>query len=470
MVMMRWRPVPLVPLLLLWVVLCGSPAAVDATGNLVDCRGEWVQHDPAKTDYNKISHYRGSHMTKTEITTQQWLNESCPVDTFMFNCYYHILSSRVVESSFREWIPSDPSSCRPFEPLALLHHLRNRTVSFMGDSIMGQTWISMICALYPFTKLEADVHWDNYPYQGIYDHHICPEGKPHCQLRYGNIYLPAYDIHITYDEMHRYVPGVMTDVIINRYRLTSRDIVLLNYGVHYNSGYDYYIEMKKLSIELNNLFKMHPNSTNRMFTSPNLVRRRRLSVSGSDSDATRSRVDADVVADVDVARALAAFEPTNPHVDGRHRRRLREAADSARADAVEVASSAPATGLRRLGGGQSIYARGIPYLYMAETTPQHFPTTNGYYNKQDRAMKCVSYHNMTYAIDNDWRNILLHKLFPNAMLVNTSTALYTQWDAHLAADSYVNKFESADCTHYCISAGVFEYLRRVLFNWIRQLP
>ena len=49
-------------------------------------------------------------------------------------------------------------------------------------------------------------------------------------------------------------------------------------------------------------------------------------------------------------------------------------------------------------------------------------------------------------------------------IIKIAHGLYSQYDAHVGGDSKIIDFNIPDCGHYCAQSGIFNFVRRMIFN------
>lgn len=145
----------------------------------------------------------------------------------------------------------------------------------------------------------------------------------------------------------------------------------------------------------------------------------------------------------------------------------------------------------------------LPHILFFQTTPQHFHTPLGYYNKSHSSDRCHDFASTTYTGTSadffakmeveDWRNadlqVALHtynrhflqtytnmtsfasyeenldviELSGYVHLVRVARPLYSKWDAHVDLTPFFY-FTEGDCTHWCTPSGIFHYIHRAMYN------
>eukprot|EP01040_Poterioochromonas_malhamensis_P001090 gene1090-1157_t len=108
-----------------------------------------------------------------------------------------------------------------------------------------------------------------------------------------------------------------------------------------------------------------------------------------------------------------------------------------------------------------------PMIIWRETSPQHFHTPNGHYDKETRYMPCQAYANHTLAYETDYYNRDADQWFSNfkqipVMRIWNVTSI--AWDQHILQQNRTDEENRQDCTHYCENSGVYYYWREILYN------
>eukprot|EP01040_Poterioochromonas_malhamensis_P013946 gene13946-15398_t len=108
-----------------------------------------------------------------------------------------------------------------------------------------------------------------------------------------------------------------------------------------------------------------------------------------------------------------------------------------------------------------------PMLIWRESSPQHFDTPNGHYNKSRLHFPCHPYNNFAKAYVKDFRNrvvdqiLTYHKHIPIMRVWNVSSIA---GDHHVSLQHRIDEPGGYDCTHFCENSGVYYYWREVLYN------
>ena len=109
--------------------------------------------------------------------------------------------------------------------------------------------------------------------------------------------------------------------------------------------------------------------------------------------------------------------------------------------------------------------------YFLESTPQHFdgPNSSGHWHTKGGGYKCAPLANEATAAESDWRNGFLHNRsisnLPDKMvIVKLAHALYSEWSDHVGQGK--NTVQGADCTHWCKSSHVLEFMKMSVFSYL----
>eukprot|EP01038_Epipyxis_sp_PR26KG_P011254 gene11254-15100_t len=136
----------------------------------------------------------------------------------------------------------------------------------------------------------------------------------------------------------------------------------------------------------------------------------------------------------------------------------------------------------------------FPHIFFLETTPQHFNSSNGYYDKNEGFIHCpplqANYFNQRQNLD--WRNIIAKKYIDKyneqvmspkvcastetsirdnhhdqVTLIPIAVPLYSQYDAHIDSFTY-SSWGFTDCTHWSIPSGVFDFIHSMIYHTIHD--
>eukprot|EP01040_Poterioochromonas_malhamensis_P010764 gene10764-11732_t len=108
-----------------------------------------------------------------------------------------------------------------------------------------------------------------------------------------------------------------------------------------------------------------------------------------------------------------------------------------------------------------------PLLIWRESSPQHFDTPNGYYNRSRLHFPCHPYNNVAKAYAEDFHNRFVDQMFtyyrhiPIMRVWNVSSIA---GDQHVSLQHRIDEPGGYDCTHFCENSGVYYHWREVLYN------
>lgn len=317
---------------------------------------------------------------------QPWFWEACPAQTTLHSCHFHGNKTHADLLERRVWVTTDPS-CMEFTPLEFLELLRDRRLIILGDSLITQLWQSLVCALHGTAENKLYVHWAK---MWRCNEVTCPHDEEKHSNCYGGIArFPTANVTIINKKMYKYTKDLFVSTL-RRLKVTSRDIIIVNFGLHYLDEAEYLSTIESFHQE----FQQNPDLSS-------------LSVS------------------------------------------------------------------------------------FFETSPQHYPAKNGYFvqgeqfKNQCKPLTLMPVNNNkessnnnypSYLAPEDWRNLVVHKVFSKATSTGSSNmriiplahGLYSQYDAHVALEPYPTP-PWLDCTHWCFPSGAVRYYMLHLFNGIRRM-
>eukprot|EP01040_Poterioochromonas_malhamensis_P013947 gene13947-15399_t len=108
-----------------------------------------------------------------------------------------------------------------------------------------------------------------------------------------------------------------------------------------------------------------------------------------------------------------------------------------------------------------------PMLIWRESSPQHFDTPNGFYNKSSLYFPCHAYYDVTKAYVEDFHNRVVDQMFtyykhvPIMRVWNVSSIAS---DHHVSLQHRIDEPGGYDCTHFCENSGVYYHWREILYN------
>lgn len=348
------------------------------------CEGSWEQLAFADDKY----HIDAARTVHDPQSNQLWLAQACPAQIAVYTCYFHGNASKSAELERRRFVLHGGSvgkeTCEPFFPIDFLQSIRGKRLVLIGDSIMGQLWVSLVCTLHSLVHNRLDVEFGRLP--GCNDI-ICPDphsGK-HSFLEGGWMHFPSFNATISHVVQSKFD---LQDVlrVFRSHRLGARDIVTMNFGVHYNREEEYDAAMKQFRDEL------------------------LVGVYGDGSTNTTT---------------------------------------------------------------QNVHNNTLPRILYFQSAPQHFRGSSGYYDQNTQrypyGFQCEPVASLSLRRAADWRNRVIDRYLsssPSIHIVRIAEALYSQYDAHIGLEPYVNT--PIDCTHWCFPSGIFKYLHLMLHNAIHR--
>ncbi len=220
--------------------------------------GEWKQ---LSSTNDGLYYLYGSRVTQLpenndlNADLNAYFAEACPTESLLRSCYFHTDKnySTIQLLEMRKFKPKNPK-CLQFEPFGFLELIRNRRIIMLGDSIMTQIFASLVCALYRVTYSTYDM--DFHKLWGSQCNEInCPFGQgKHSHLLGGWINFPLVNASIVqvgqYNFNYQEVSGHLKRITIP---LTKHDIVIYNFGIHYNNEDEFKYAIKDLKADFPNL-------------------------------------------------------------------------------------------------------------------------------------------------------------------------------------------------------------------------
>ena len=391
----------------------GEWITVDERGKLHNTDGSTRSQTTAASfaDDNYVIHGARTVFDRHDIpsSVKRFVRDACPAQQASYTCYYQSgggkTSGRGNDKNrpklleHRHFIPNNPNSCSPFHPLEFLKMIAHRRILMLGDSMMGQTWESLVCSLYKLEGITTHIHtYFDERARHFNDPLVIPipidpgkigvENPLHAHIVSGYLTIKEYNTSITFVSNPPNNQNITNYILpmIYKYSLTKDDIVIFNVGLHYNKHqYNEFI---------NEIIPLKKHEIQELFTIKN-----------------------------------------------------------------------------------------IPLLFLTETTPQHYSTSNGYFI-DDNIIKrkgctldafdpTAGYTLLTEQgnrdspinENGDWRNDIIHKLMDNLVekglisIIPVNKMLRSQYDAHV---------DSGDCTHWCFPSGIDKYLHLIYFNSIQR--
>lgn len=318
---------------------------------------------------------------------QPWFWEACPSQTTLHSCHFHSNKTHADLLERRIWVTNDPL-CLEFSPFEFLEQLRDRRVIMVGDSLLTQLWQVLVCALHGSAEHRLYVNWAK---MWRCNEVTCPHDEAkHSNCHGGILRFPSANVTIVNKKMYKYSKEYFLGTL-QRLKVSPRDIVLVNFGLHYNDEKEYSTAIESMINDLQN----HPE--------------------------------------------------------------------------------APRWNLGFL-----------------ETTPQHYPASNGYFAQgEQNGNTCRPLAMMPKTASlvsepstlapGDWRNHVIHRVFGSSTasassgnsrlslrIIPIAHGLYSQFDAHVAIEPYPSP-PWLDCTHWCFPSGALRYYLIHLHNAIRRM-
>jgi hypothetical protein len=205
--------------------------------------GIWEERN-REVDYvtQAVRIYRND--TKDHSLDQQWLRDACPVEALMFSCYYYLGRNDSSSIDYRRWKPNDPNSkCRPYLPAEFLKRMKNKSIVFTGDSLMGQYFFALVCTLTSLTTLTYQL---NHMETGNSTASFCHFGNKHCVYLDSTITIPSINATLKLTRMQKSAKSdggkyYGNDAIWRPlYGFDySRTAFIFNFGLHINSPAEY---------------------------------------------------------------------------------------------------------------------------------------------------------------------------------------------------------------------------------------
>jgi hypothetical protein len=220
--------------------------------------GKWVEHDHIPLINQHILHINRTYSTfKSPFDI---LTEVCQAETLYHNCIYQGMTNRTNKILKRSWHTNE-SDCHSYHPNTFAENLRNQQLHFIGDSTMLQTWKYLTCSLLSVTTSnESNIQWFHYrgssnEVSNIYTDKTCPLGAPHCLIhQHGYIYFNEYNLNLSYVSIIGYAP-LELQRIIKLFNMTANDIVILNFGLHFNVEKQFSDTVKQFLTDYHNKLK-----------------------------------------------------------------------------------------------------------------------------------------------------------------------------------------------------------------------
>jgi len=162
---------------------------------------------------------------------------ACPVQSKIFSCYLRSYF-RGIETENRKFIPME---CRlsPFIPRLFLELVRNRNLVFSTDSISMQFYEMIVCSLHGITENNYNIEWRDR--SKLYGFNYCAPGGKHCHLSKSTVRYPYFNASLSLLLTHwgNNHGDHTLQHYINSYNMTNKDILILNFGLHFSNAEQY---------------------------------------------------------------------------------------------------------------------------------------------------------------------------------------------------------------------------------------
>lgn len=234
-------------LVYLYILFLLYSATVKASSSEL-CEGHWEEGDSSEP-----IDYKGITKRRQDMTLEEMKESVCPIELFAMNCFFLDDTEKANKLARRKWVTSDPN-CLEFDGKEFLRAIENKKVYMAGDSTMRQTWVQLVCALHNHTEVVSFANWDmplsSNPAAERVIRYSCPFGKENCRILQGILVtgsakFPEYNAEIQLGWHNLYHTGVLQE-IKEKLHYSSNDIIIANFGVHYNFG-----EEQKFLLNLN---------------------------------------------------------------------------------------------------------------------------------------------------------------------------------------------------------------------------
>lgn len=154
-------------------------------------------------------------------TMEEWRRHACPLRSFKVNSWdcFKTAPERAVLVSGRQWVPDEGAACKPFFPFHFLRFLEGKTMLMLGDSIMGQLYIHLVCSLIDVAEAEYKLVWaSGHQQQGHFNS--------------ADVFFPFVNATVSFRKRWMYSAGDLERAVAG---LTNLHLVVVNFGLHYNS-------------------------------------------------------------------------------------------------------------------------------------------------------------------------------------------------------------------------------------------
>lgn len=222
------------------------------TGISLHHRGNWQRTVDSADEFVQYYKWNGpaSFDDHAAIIESYHTGSPCRALTIRDNCFSHN-PERADSLMLRKWMPNiaskvhvDVSQSNTLADIMLT--LQNKTISIMGDSTVLSVFSSLVCHLSQQETPQYSLTWLFNKKEILVDKEgqtVCPQHVS-CYLLSGEVYFPENNISIWYQQLNSYSKRskqqLHTVVESNAHR---PDIVLINFGVHYNDYKSYITDL-----------------------------------------------------------------------------------------------------------------------------------------------------------------------------------------------------------------------------------
>jgi len=270
--------ISVVPLLLVITYF----AQTNSILKLFECQGSWEQQsiviDAVNDNLPQTEPYPPMRFNNYGVDISKLAHELihkydlCPFEELVFNCGFRNVSklrlNQIIKS--RNWVPKlSPTipdnnnvntPCQAFDPKKFLSLIANRKVLFAGDSLMFQTWSSLVCSLSKVSQIDEKssiIKWKRDSW--LLD--ACPLNKFHCHMDRGSIYFPEFNTTIMHYKFVIYhdTEDATVKKILEKNKMKKNDIVFYNFGLWIEDVKDYRRLVKDFTTEIHQLEKSASN-------------------------------------------------------------------------------------------------------------------------------------------------------------------------------------------------------------------
>jgi hypothetical protein len=372
--------------------------------------GNWVNASNDNLYYLFGSRVQQQPNLDVNANLNNFFAEACPAESLLRACYFHTGKdpTKIQSLERRVFKPNNPQ-CKQFQPLDFLEMLRNRRLILYGDSIMSQIFSAFVCALYRLTTSSYGMDFVKL-WKGQCNEINCPFGKPqHSLFAGGWINFPVVNVSIIQITASYYGFKEFEAVLHQYAPLSSHDIILYNFGMHYNNETEYGLQMTRFAEDMK-----------------------------------------------------TKFLNTSYHW---HRRREEHESLVSHGDAVLNDDETDETSTESSLVPELFFIESSPQHFDSPLNGYYKQETNDYHKDY-----CDATTDMNLKYEHDWRNRIAEKalinLHPRLHYIPMAYALYSQYDAHVGLEPL--PYAPIDCTHWCYPSNIFKYMHMIIFNSFRK--